>query len=227
MVYGEIYPLSVRQGYQKGDILKTGSCELIRHYCGFGFLYGTPGEDEFEELYAKVQDTYRTILLTDDNYIVDFYKEKGIPTGTRSFFEYRRREVQVPGIPEGFELHPMDEDILESIEGRIKPDFSWDDSKEFLSKGTGFVITKDNEPAAWAFSAAVSDTEIDIGVETSEKYRGKGLSTTVAAVMTEHILKLGKKPVWACDIRNIASSRVALKTGFEKIGECTTIMLKV
>ena len=226
MIYGEIYPKSIEQGYQKGDTIKIGSCDLIRHYCGFGFLYGIPTEQELEETLTKVQDTNRTILFTNDKDIIDYYRKKDIRTGTRLFFEYKHKEIQVPNLPDGFKLQPIDKTNIDRIEGRIKPDFSWDNNEDFLSKGIGLLISKDDEPAAWAFSAAVSDTEIDIGVETNEKYRGKGLSTLVASAMADAVLKQGKTPVWACDSNNIASQKVALKAGFKKIGECTTVVLK-
>ncbi len=227
MVRGEIYLLSVKQGYQKGEVMKAGDCTFHHHYCGFCFITGEPNANELEEIYMKAQDLDRAVLFTNDDSVIDYYKRKSIKTGTRYFFEYKRKEVQVPDIPEGFRLQPVNKDNIYKLDGRIKPDFSWDNSEEFLSKGIGYVITKDNEPAAWAFSAAVSDTEIDIGVETVEKYRGKGLSTIVASKMTETALKLGKTPVWACDSQNIASLKVALKAGFGKIGACTTIMLKM
>ena len=226
MVHGEIYLLSVKQGYQKGEVMKAGDCTFHHHYCGFCFITGEPNANELEEIYMKAQDLDRAVLFTNDDTVIDYYKRKNIKTGTRYFFEYKHKEVQVPHIPEGFRLQPVDKDNIDKLEGRIKPDFSWDNKEEFLSKGSGFVITKDNEPAAWAFSAAVSDTEIDIGVETVEKYRGRGLSVIVTSNMADAVLKLGKNPVWACDSNNIASQKVAHKAGFEKIGECTTVLLK-
>ena len=87
MIYGEIYPLSVKQGYQRGEIIKIGSCDLIRHYCGFGFLYNRPNENELEDIFNIAQSMNRTILFTNDKEIIDYYKSKEIKTGTRYFFE--------------------------------------------------------------------------------------------------------------------------------------------
>lgn len=226
MVRGEIYLMSVEQGYQKSEVIKAGPCILHRHYCGFCFITGEPNANALDDIYMKAQDLDRAVLFTNDDTVIDYCKRKNIKTGTRYFFEYKRKEVQVPDIPEGFRLQPVNKDNIYKLEGRIKPDFSWDNNEDFLSKGIGLLLTKDDEPAAWAFSAAVSDTEIDIGVETNEKYRGKGLSTIVASSMADVVLKQGKTPVWACDSNNIASQKVALKAGFEKIGECTTVVLK-
>ena len=78
-------------------------------------------------------------------------------------------------------------------------------------------------PAAWAFSAAVSDDEIDIGVETLERFRGKGLAAAAASEMIRFSLAAGKKPVWACHAGNIASRKTAEKIGLVKTGECLTI----
>ena len=122
-------------------------------------------------------------------------------------------------------IKPIDASILPRLDGRIKPSFSWDSDEQFLKNGAGFCAMQGETPAAWAFSAAVSDTQIDIGVETLESYRGKGLAAAVAGKMAEYVLSIGKKPVWACHSENIASRNTAEKIGFDKVGECSTIHL--
>ena len=67
---------------------------------------------------------------------------------------------------------------------------------------------------AIAFSAAVSSEEIDIGVETDERYRHKGLARALADKMCREVLSIGKKPVWAHAISNAGSKNTALSVGF-------------
>ncbi len=67
---------------------------------------------------------------------------------------------------------------------------------------------------AVAFSAAVSSDEIDIGVETHEDYRRKGLAVILAGRMCERTLEIKKRPVWAHSISNMGSMNTALKCGF-------------
>ena len=52
-----------------------------------------------------------------------------------------------------------------------------------------------------AFSAAVSSMEIDIGVETHEDYRRKGLAAILAGRMCEHIAAIGKSRCGLAQLR--------------------------
>ena len=69
--------------------------------------------------------------------------------------------------------------------------------------------------AAVSFSAAVSSRQIDIGIETKEAHRRKGLAVIVAKKMTEYVLSIGKEPVWDCDAANVGSRATAERVGFE------------
>ena len=55
---------------------------------------------------------------------------------------------------------------------------------------------------------------MDIGVETYENYRRKGLAGLLAGRMCEHIISIGKRPVWAHSVSNKGSMNTALKCGF-------------
>lgn len=56
--------------------------------------------------------------------------------------------------------------------------------------------------------------EVDIGIETDEQYRHRGLAKLLAARMCREILSIGKKPVWAHAIANEGSRRTAMACGF-------------
>ncbi|MCD7724982.1 MAG: GNAT family N-acetyltransferase [Clostridiales bacterium] len=49
------------------------------------------------------------------------------------------------------------------MKGKIISAFSWDNAEDFLLKGKGYCIVINDNIAAWAFSAAISEREIDIG----------------------------------------------------------------
>ena len=111
----------------------------------------------------------------------------------------------------------IDEELLSRIEGRIVPLSFWNSSEEFLTKGKGYCLTKNDEVAAVAFSAAVSSRQIDIGIETKESHRRKGLAVIVAKKMAEYVLSIGKEPVWDCDAANAGSRATAERAGFEVV----------
>lgn len=104
--------------------------------------------------------------------------------------------------------------------------YNYRSADEFLSKGKGYCVVCGEEVAAWAFSSAVSSDEIDIGVETAEKYQHKGLALAVSTAMIQYILEQNQTPVWACHYNNIPSAKLAERSGFQKISECYVIRRK-
>jgi RimJ/RimL family protein N-acetyltransferase len=117
--------------------------------------------------------------------------------------------------------------LLRSVKGRITPAFSWQSPETFQQNGMGFCAVCGDIPAGWAFSAAVSDNEIDIGVETAAEHRRNGLAEACASAMIQEILRRGKTPVWACAGQNAASAALACKLGFVPAGKCTVIQADI
>ena len=92
-----------------------------------------------------------------------------------------------------------------------------------MKNGFGFCVLHNGIPASWAFSAAVSDDEVDIGVETAPDYRHMGLASIAANQMIRCCFEEHKRPVWSCDEGNSASRKLAEKLGFVLVSEFTTI----
>lgn len=230
---GTVYPLSVAEGYQQGDIFvnSISDCRtvLFWHYSGFAFVSGRYDESFLDSVYDILsanegKNPRRCILFTDNELIKAFFSDKdNIEIERRFFFEHTGEFNGDVDLPSGCELKIIDRNIISEINGRITPRFSWNNEEDFLSKGNGYCIVANGEVAAWAFSAAVSDTEIDIGVETSEKYQHRGYAAIVSNAMIKNILQQNKKPVWACHYKNIASVKLAEKIGFNKTAECFVI----
>lgn len=234
---GKVYPLSVSQGFQYGDIFtypaNNGEAVLFWHYCGFAYIAGKPDEAFLEDVYKLMlnsNNTYsrRFILMTNDKDTENFFRSKdGVCIDRRYLFEYTENQSPViPTLPSGFEIREINPELLSVIHGGIVPSLFWESSENFLKKGKGYCILENSNIAAWAFSAAVSSSEIDIGVETAEKYRGHGLASASAKAMIKYAFDVGKSPVWACHCNNAASKRLAEKIGFVKASECSIIKLK-
>ena len=221
---GAVYPLSVIEGIQSGDIYEDGGDLLIWHRCGFAFVTegcGTQMLDFAYELMTGSGDR-RLVLLSDDTGVRTYFSGKSdIGIGTRLFFTYDAAGYKEPALPDGFTAEEINEDNIGRIRGRITPAFSWDND-EFLAKGKGYCVMHGNDAVSWAFSAAISGRELDIGVETSERYRGLGLAAAAASKLISYALSHGRHPVWACHSENAASRRTALKLGFVKCAECLT-----
>ena len=225
---GEVYPRSIAEGLQHGDIFTEEDAVLLWHHDGFAFLYGTCGEDFLEEIcqtFLYSTPERRFILFTDKPEIEQFFREKpDLIFGQRYHFTYPEgRPVPPETLPEGYTIRAFDSALFNSLQGRITPRFSWPDADTFLQNGMGYCIFCGEEPASWAFSAAVSAEELDIGVETAESYRHKGLATLAAEAMLRYCLNEGKRPIWSCDVHNLGSQRIAEKAGFVKASTYTTI----
>lgn len=227
---GAVYPESVMQGYQQGEQITLSGCRIVRHSCGFAFIFGIPTARDLEQIiflmHTAGEKGERFVLFCENERLGRYFEmNSGVKVEKRYFFELAQQSPSVTALPQGFVIKPIDSSILPRLDGRIKPSFSWESDESFLQKGVGFCAMYGDTPAAWAFSAAVSDREIDIGVETLEGFRGKGLAAAAAGKMAAYVLSIGKKPVWACHCENIASRKTAEKIGFEKVGECSTIHL--
>lgn len=223
---GAVYPFSIAEGFQQGDAFSDSRSVLFWHYSGFVFLYGEY-DDSFLDFVSDllVNADRRFILFTNDmpaeNY---FRKNKNTVIEKRLFFKYGKDVPPViPKLPDGFELCEINADLLKKINGNITPYFSWDSAESFLEKGKGYCVVKGDTAEAWAFSAAVSSKEIDIGIETNSEYRRLGLAEIAAKKMIEYCFEQNKRPVWACHQGNIASKKLAEKLGFVKSCECLTV----
>ncbi len=226
---GAIYPLSVAERFQAGNMFAGEGSLLVWHDCGFAFLYGKCGREFLDEVY----DTFlapgsvnkrRFVLFADNERLTEYFGgRERLALERRLFFEYDRSTAEEVPLREGFELREIDRGNIGLINGRITPAFSWTDSEAFLEKGKGFCVFDGDTPAAWAFSAAVSGGEIDIGVETAESYRRMGLASAAARGMLRYVLSEGKRPVWACHAGNAGSRKVAEGLGFTVTGECFTV----
>lgn len=231
---GSVYPLSVAEGIQKGDIF-TSSVEdyekvLFWAHSGFAYLSGNMDECFLEELYELMLDTTksntkRLLLITRNQYIRDYFEAKDdVIEEKRYLFAYSgAKGDMLSSLQDGCELKEMDSRLLKKISGKIVPSLFWKDVSEFLAKGKGYCITCNHEIASWAFSAAVSTKEIDIGIETNPEYKRQGLGMIVANKMIQYTIEQGKTPVWACHYKNAASEKLAQRLGFVKVSECFVI----
>lgn len=227
-----VYPMSVAEEVQEGDIYADSTDRptyaLFWHVSGFAYLTGKPEKEELEAIYALMKNAdgknpRRFVLELKDEEVAAFFQEKN-DVERHARYRFRLQEP-VSGdfsgrsIPAGYELKEVDAKLLEKISGRIVPSLFWSSAEEFLQKGKGYCFVQGGEVAAVAFSAAVSSKQVDIGIETKEAHRRKGLAAIVAQKMVEYVRSIGKEPVWDCDQANAGSKATAEKVGFEVMAE--------
>ena len=231
----QVYPLSIAEGFQDGDIIadneKDTHAVLFWHYCGFAYLTGTVTEAFLEKIYKDYfmrETTRRFVLITDDTNVIRFFSGKeSILLDQRREYRFDRGQI-IPDVNAETDLtiERINASNIRAIKGRIIPAFSWADDASFLTKGFGYVAMDGDQFAAAAFSSAVSSKEVDIGIETNEKYRNRGLAKLLTRRMCQEIMEQGKTPVWAHSISNIGSMRTALSSGFTE-KQTNTLIKKV
>ena len=222
---GKVYPLAMAEGVQDGDIfIQKDSC-VFWTYTGFAYITGSTEKAFLDDVYSLMTDKNkprRFVLMTDDEIVRSYFAEKeNIDIQERNLYQFAEKKDF--RLPEGYTIKEMDENILNKLSGRIVPSLFWPDRERFLEKGKGYCVMKGDNIASWAFSAAVTSEEIDIGIETAEEYKNKGLGKIAANAMIKYVIEQGKAPVWACHHTNIASNKMAQSLGFVKIHRCYVI----
>ena len=224
----KVYPLSVLQGIQKGEIFvdnnESPDTALIWHYCGFANILGDYDERFIEETIKMMHNPLEghsgrmALQAENDRRLEDMImKNPSISRHERYVFSFieEKDTISNTSLPQ---LKEIKADNFELIKGRIVPTFFWESKEEFTRNGFGYCMINDGKMLACAFASGVSKEYVDIGVETAEECRGKGYGRIVAAAMVKEILRRGKTPVWDCDTRNEASMRLACSIGFEITG---------
>lgn len=126
----------------------------------------------------------------------------------------RFRAARAALAPSGRPIVRVDRGMF-AASGSVAPRWFWDDADSFLRAGGGFAALVDGAPASIAFTSFVSDAELELGIETVEAHRGRGLAREACAALIDEALARGLRPVWACRLGNLASVRLAESLGFE------------
>ncbi len=213
-----VFPLSVVQKFQSGSIYTSENCILFRHKNNFTFLSGTPDENELREIHELILSEHLKFMCSDISSADRISQFGGVELIPRDFYSYPAETAPELHIPDGFTIRSIDRELFDSITGRVTPSLYWDDYEQFSKNGTGFCIMQGNEAASWAFTSAVSSEEADIGIETAEKYRHRGLALAAAAAVIKDMLP-DRRPTWTCQRSNLGSARIAEKLGFVRSSE--------
>ena len=77
-----------------------------------------------------------------------------------------------------------------------------------------FAVTEEDRALSFAAVNDYSDDgSLEINVETSPDYRGRGYATAVTSAIARHLLSRGERVTYRCRASNLPSRRVAEKAG--------------
>lgn len=118
-----------------------------------------------------------------------------------------------------YEIIFAERNCFTQMEGSVIPKNFWDSEDDFLSKGAGYYVMIDGQPASCSFSAFVHDNILELGIETLPSFRGMGLATYACVALIDYCLARKLLPIWSCRLENTSSYKLALKLGFEPVKE--------
>jgi len=127
---------------------------------------------------------------------------------------YLRERVHVAAAMARATIVPATEEMFSRFEGSVVPKRFWRTATQFVDQGGGFGAIVDRELGALAFCSYRHGTQLEIGIETVPRHRGKGHARLVACALIDDCLRRGVEPVWACRLENVASYKLAIKLGF-------------
>lgn len=104
---------------------------------------------------------------------------------------------------------------FEAMQGTVIPSNFWDSADDFLKNSVGFSTYSAGELACTAFASFLINGFLELGMETTPKFRGKGLARYTCSVLIDYCLENEYEPVWACRLENIGSYKLAQKLGFD------------
>lgn len=92
--------------------------------------------------------------------------------------------------------------------------------EDFLAKSFGVCAVLGDEMIGWCLSEYNTGHRCEVGIATSPEHQHQGLATAMTLAFIElarsrDVARIG----WHCNASNIASSKTALKAGFEKMAE--------
>lgn len=112
-------------------------------------------------------------------------------------------------------IRKADRQLFRDMQGSVVPAHFWDTEDDFFKNGLAYALFYKGELAAMSFSSFWFDNLFELGIETKEKFRGKGLAELVCTAIIDYCLENKYEPIWACRLENTGSYKLAQKLGFE------------
>lgn len=119
-------------------------------------------------------------------------------------------------LPDGFEIRPIDRDLIKRCQWRSDMEFFCGSLENFLVNGIGLCMMRGEEIIVEAYASALGETHAEIGAVTREAYRGRGYAPITCAYLIQVCEQRRYQAYWSCDLDNTASIRVARKLGFRQ-----------
>jgi hypothetical protein len=248
MTINNLFALTVASKQIKGHIyvdnIDAPSTLYIQHPYGMTLLLGNCTNEDFNNKFLshalnepKVRDKHEWMQAYPNNWhskLAHLFQGRMIESkstenkvgkvelNTRVNFKFNQTkftELNYKALEPTCKIKKVDDAIFAQMKGSVVPMYFWNDSEHFLRNGVGFSVLYEGKLASTAYSAYVHEDKLELGIETIEAFRGKGLAFHACVALIDHCLYHGYEPVWSCRLENTASYLLAIKLGFEPILE--------
>jgi RimJ/RimL family protein N-acetyltransferase len=231
-------------GFVYVDNTENPGTFYIIHPYGMSLLFGETGNDVFNSRFLdhalntfRVRDKHEwlqafpgswnekiSILFGDDlikskDNPGNFMSNK-IEENTRVNFKFngsRYLDFRNKNHNKDYTILRTDRQMFENMQGSVVPKHFWNNAEDFISHGIGFSLVYEDKIASTAFSAFIHDNKLELGIETLEIFRGKGLAVFTCCSLIDYCLDNDYEPIWSCRLENTGSFLLAQKLGFEPV----------
>lgn len=224
------------------DNIENPQTFYVYHPYGMSLLFGEHSNDDFNDRFLdyalnifKIRDKHewlqafpgswnKTISELLGDKLVNFKDNTNrdinnkIEENTRVNFKFNAQkylEFKSEINFADYKIFRTDKEMYENMEGSVVPKYFWNDANHFCRCGVGFSLIYENRAASTAYSAFIIDRYLEIGIETTENYRGKGFAIYTCSALIDYCLSNNLEPVWSCRLENTGSFNLAQKLGFE------------
>lgn len=225
---------SIIEGTSKGiiyvDDLDNPKTVFICPEDSFFYIAGDENNDKFndmlytlifEDILGKSNGGELVLFPLSEGWkdkLGELFKNKGAITIDRKTFSFDEVEFKTNKINisekllDGYDLRAIDKEVA----NKINITKSWESIDEFLDKGIGYCIMKDNEIVSACYSIYVGKGEAEVDIFTDEKHMGQGFGKIVATSFIDNCISRGLIPSWSCWPFREASRALAKKLGFQE-----------
>ncbi|AET68105.1 hypothetical protein Desor_2551 [Desulfosporosinus orientis DSM 765] len=228
-----LFAKSVIYGHVDGSVYADSDKEpkvfYIAHPYGMSLLFGNMKSEKFNETLCsylinrdnvRIKDEWLQVFPTSWSrqleMILGSHTNRVVRNTRVNFiFDFNKyKELNKPLNKPEYEILRTTKEIFRNFHGNVIPKYFWNDEDHFQESGIGYSLICDGEVASTAFSSFIINNQLEIGIETREKYRGKGFALCVCSALINYCLENSLVPIWACRLGNISSYQLAQRLGF-------------
>jgi len=238
VAYNTLFIRAVLDGKAEGtvytDCRQNPSIFYVVHEYGMSLLYGQLSDDflinqfssyalnddrvrvqkewmqihpvEFEDNINKLLNQVRK----DRSMAVRFHRRINFKFNNINF-----RKKSLSALPLGISVAPISEKTFNEFGSLVIPRLFWKTFSQFENSAKGFELREGDLVVAVAFSAFITSSELELGMEVHQDKRKLGYGILITAQLIDYCMANMLIPVWSCNFANKGSYNLAQKLGFE------------